>query len=159
MLKGYIYLTRQHICFFAHMPDKDNLVVKTGPLSKKASRTKLNTKFWVVLKNDVLSWYESTADPYFPKGNVSLQYASSCDAIDETRFKLRTSERNYTFTADTEANRDEWIKAIQKVMFKTQHEGECVKLIMPLEAVLEIEKSPTLEFAETIEVSLHQRGE
>ncbi|WVF70804.1 hypothetical protein IAT40_005598 [Kwoniella sp. CBS 6097] len=152
MLKGYMYLTKQHICFFANMPDKENLVVKTGPLNKKASRTKLNTKFWVVLRNDVLSWYESTADPYFPKGNVSLQYCSSCDAVDETKFKLRTAERNYTFTADTEASRDEWIKAIQKVMFKLQHEGESVKLIIPLEAILEIDRSPTLEFAETIEI-------
>ncbi|OCF41403.1 sterol 3-beta-glucosyltransferase [Kwoniella heveanensis CBS 569] len=152
MLKGYMYLTKQHICFFANMPNKENLVVKTGPLYKKASRTKLNTKFWVVLRNDVLSWYESTADPYFPKGNVSLQYCSSCDAVDETKFKLRTAERNYTFTADTEASRDEWIKAIQKVMFKLQHEGESVKLIIPLEAILEIDRSPTLEFAETIEI-------
>ena len=59
---------------------------------------------------------------------MSLQYASSCDVIDETRFKLRTSERNYTFTAESEKSRDEWIKAIEKVMFKTQHEGECVKV-------------------------------
>ncbi|WVQ62325.1 uncharacterized protein L199_000464 [Kwoniella botswanensis] len=152
MLKGYMYLTKRHICFFANMPDKEDLVVKTGPLSKKASRTKLNTKFWVVLKNDVLSWYESTADPYFPKGNISLQYCSSCDAVDETKFKVRTAEKNYTFSADTEASRDEWIKAIQKVMFKIQHEGESVKLIIPLQAVLELERSPTLEFAETIEI-------
>lgn len=41
--------------------DKQNAVVRTGPLYKKASRTKLNTKFWVVLRNDVLSWFESTA--------------------------------------------------------------------------------------------------
>jgi sterol 3beta-glucosyltransferase len=39
-------------------------------------------------------------------------------------------------------------------MFKTQHEGESVKLIIPLGAILDIEKSPTLEFAETIEVCL-----
>jgi sterol 3beta-glucosyltransferase len=44
------------------------------------------------------------------------------------RFKLRTPERNYTFKADTEDGRDEWIKAIHKVMFKTQHEGESVKV-------------------------------
>lgn len=72
------------------------------------------------------------------------------------------------------------MKAIQKVMFKVQHEGESVKvrcfrlyvhlihplyqtfhdhepdltvqLIIPLEAVLDIEKTPTLEFAETIEI-------
>jgi sterol 3beta-glucosyltransferase len=121
-------------------------------LYKKASRTKLNTKFWVVLRNDVLSWFESTTDPYFPKGNISLQYVSSCDPVDDNRFKLRTPERNYTFKADTADGRDEWVKSIQKVMFKTQHEGESVKLIIPLEAVLDVEKSPTLEFAETIEV-------
>jgi len=91
-------------------------------------------------------------DPYFPKGNISLQYVSSCDPIDENRFKLRTPERNYTFRADTADGRDEWVKSIQKVMFKTQHEGESVKLIIPLEAVLDVEKSPTLEFAETLEV-------
>jgi sterol 3beta-glucosyltransferase len=72
--------------------------------------------------------------------------------VDENRFKLRTPERNYTFKADTADGRDEWVKSIQKVMFKTQHEGESVKLIIPLEAVLDVEKSPTLEFAETLEV-------
>lgn len=94
----------------------------------------------------------SAQDPYFPKGNISLQYVSSCDAVDETRFKLRTPERNYTFRADTEDGRDEWVKSIQKVMFKTQHEGESVKLIIPFDAVLEVERTPTLEFAETLEV-------
>lgn len=82
-----MYLTPRHICFFAHMPDKEvksrpifsvseltnqNLIVKTGPLSKKASRTKLNTKFWAVLRNDVLSWYESTAVS-FPSSPLELQ--------------------------------------------------------------------------------------
>lgn len=143
VLKGYMYLTKRHICFFANMPNENvrhepqcdklmmmkNLLVKSGPLYKKASRSKLNTKFWVVLKNDVLSWYENTSDPYFPKGNISLQYCHSCEAASGTRFKVRTSERNYTFTADTESSRDEWVKAIQKVMFRTQHEGESIKVI------------------------------
>ena len=96
---------------------------------------------------------------------MSLQYAYACDAVDTKRFKIRLSERNYTFTAETESSRNEWVKAIQKVMFRTQHEGECVKvgrqfwspnsqtqLIMPLEAIVEVDKSPTLEFAETIEI-------
>ncbi|WVO17804.1 hypothetical protein L204_105502 [Cryptococcus depauperatus] len=152
MLKGYMYLTRKHICFFARIPNENNLLVKSGPLYKKSSRTKLSTKFWVVLKNDVLSWYESTSDLYFPKGNISLQYCLSCDSVSDQKFKIRTAERSYTFTADMENSRDEWVKALQKVMFKTQHEGECVKLIIPLEAIVDVDKSPTLEFAETIEI-------
>lgn len=72
VLKGYMFLTRQHICFFAHMPEPDevrrtvcltnlkNQAIKSGPLWKKNSRTKLHTRFWVVLRNDVLSWYENS---------------------------------------------------------------------------------------------------
>lgn len=72
-----MYLTPRHICFFARMPTREvslselhpeqklnirqNLVVKTGPLSKKSRSTKMNTKFWAVLKNEVLSWFESAS--------------------------------------------------------------------------------------------------
>lgn len=128
--------------------------IKSGPLWKKSKKTKLSTKFWFVLRNDVLCWYESANDPYFPKGNVSLQYASSVDMIGGAKFKLRTAERNYTFTADTEANAQEWVRVLRKVIVKTQHHGESVKLIIPLDAVVEIERSPTLEFAETVEVKV-----
>jgi sterol 3beta-glucosyltransferase len=93
-------------------------------------------------------------DPYFPKGNISLQYASSCDSVGGARFKLRTTERNYTFTADNEANAEEWIRVINKVIFKRQQEGETVRLIIPLEAVIDVELGPSLEFAETIEVKV-----
>ena len=85
---------------------------------------------------------------------MSLQYASSCDSLGGARFKLRTTERNYTFTADTEANADEWIRVINKVIFKRQQEGETVRLIIPLDAVIDIELSPSLEFAETIDVKV-----
>lgn len=44
------------------------------------------------------------------------------------KVKLRTPDRNYTFIAETENARDEWVKSIRKVMFKTQHEGENVKV-------------------------------
>ena len=92
-------------------------------------------------------------DPYFPKGNVSLLYASSCDSLDETRFKLRTSERNYTFTAESEASKDEWMKAIQKVMFKAQHEGENVKVGMSLGTELTAAHHPPRSGAGNREVS------
>lgn len=134
--------------------DAQRKPIKSGPLWKKSKKTKLSTKFWFVLRNDVLSWYESANEPYFPKGNVSLQYASSCDMLDGARFKLRTAERNYTFTADTEANAQEWVRVLRKVIQTTQHHGESVKLIIPLDAIVEIERSPTLEFAETVEVKV-----
>lgn len=43
---------------------------------------------------------------------------------------------------------------INKVIFKRQQEGETVRLVIPLEAVVDIELSPSLEFAETVEVKV-----
>ncbi len=51
--------------------------------------------------------YETTQDPYFPKGNVSLQYVDSCDPHGETEIKLRTTQKSYTFSAETVAARDD----------------------------------------------------
>jgi hypothetical protein len=36
VLKGYMYLTRRHICFFAHMPDRE--VGHIAPSLSKAGR-------------------------------------------------------------------------------------------------------------------------
>lgn len=83
-----------------------------------------------------------------------MQYASSCESVGGARFKLRTSERNYTFTADTEGNAEEWIRVLNKVIDKQQQEGETVRLVIPLEAVVDIERGPSLEFAETIEIKV-----
>ena len=67
-------------------------------------------------------------DPYFPQGNVDLQYAIECETIEDKSFKVVTNRKSYTFIADTAASREEWVKAVRKVMFRTQHEGENVKV-------------------------------
>ena len=41
--------------------DPQDQVLKSGTLSKKAQRTKRWTKYWFVLKNDVVSWYNSSS--------------------------------------------------------------------------------------------------
>lgn len=67
-------------------------------------------------------------DLYFPKGNVSLEFAVGCEPSGDHKLKLKTAERSYTFSAETSSARDEWVKAIRKVIFKSQHEGESVKV-------------------------------
>ena len=61
VLQGYMYLTNSHLCFFAHMPIREDKVLKSGSLNKKTQRTKRWVKHWFVLKNDVLSWYQSSS--------------------------------------------------------------------------------------------------
>ncbi|CED83178.1 glycosyltransferase family 1 protein [Phaffia rhodozyma] len=129
-------------------------VIKSGPLIKKSRKSLRANKYWFVLKNGVLSWYTSSADPYFPQGNVDLQYAVECEPFGEKALKLSTNRKTLQFSSETVAGRDEWVKALQKVIFRTQHEGENVKIAIPLQAIVDVDKSSNMDFAETIEVKV-----
>ncbi|KAI6133292.1 hypothetical protein EDD16DRAFT_1531005 [Pisolithus croceorrhizus] len=109
LLQGYMYLTNSHICFFAHMPSRE---VHSGSLSKKATRTKRWIKYWFVLKNDALSWFQSSSDPYFLNGIIDLRYVIACEP------------KNVLLSADSVPSRDEWVKAVRKNM------GDTVKVIL-----------------------------
>jgi sterol 3beta-glucosyltransferase len=110
-----MYLTNSHLCFFAHIPAREDQVLKSGSMYKKTTRTKRWVKRWFVLKNDVLSWYQSSSDPYFPHGVVDLRYAISCEPVSEKDLILKTNQKVVLASADSATSRDEWIKAIQKV--------------------------------------------
>ncbi|KAG8748068.1 Sterol 3-beta-glucosyltransferase [Ceratobasidium sp. 414] len=159
VLQGYMYLTNTHLCFFAHMPTREDQVLKSGTMSKKAQRTKRWNKHWFVLKNDVLSWYQSSADPYFPHGNVDLRYAISCDAHQEKGIRLRTNQKTITLQADSVPSRDEWVKAIRRVIFKAQNMGESVKIAIPYSVIDGVEKSSAMDFSETIEIKVIDKEE
>lgn len=67
-------------------------------------------------------------DPYFPHGIVDLRYAVSCDPSGEKGFRLRTNSRTIVLSADSVPSREEWVKAIRKVIFKAQNMGDSVKV-------------------------------
>ncbi|KAH7883851.1 glycosyltransferase family 1 protein [Phlebopus sp. FC_14] len=157
LLQGYMYLTNSHLCFFAHMPSREDQVLKSGTLSKKATRTKRWIKYWFVIKNDALSWYRSSSDPYFLNGIVDLRYTISCDPEGEKGIRLRTNQKNLHFSADSVPSREEWVKAIRKVIFKAQNMGDTIAI--PYSTVLDVEKSTAFDFTETIEVKVFDREE
>jgi sterol 3beta-glucosyltransferase len=122
-------------------------VLKSGALHKKAQRTKRWIKHWFILRNDTLSWYQSSAvsaqkllctlhiiifqDPYFPRGMVDLRYAISCDPYQEKDIRLRTNTKTIHLCADSVPSRAEWVKAIRRVIFKAQNMGDSVKVLSP----------------------------
>ncbi|GLB36497.1 hypothetical protein LshimejAT787_0307850 [Lyophyllum shimeji] len=159
LLQGYMYLTNSYLCFFAHMPTREDQVLKSGSLNKKAQRTKRWIKHWFVLKNDALSWYQSSSDPYFPHGIVDLRYAISCDAIGDKGFRVRTNQKTVHLTADSVPSREEWVKAIRKVIFKAQNTGDSVKIAIPYSLILDVDKSAAMDFSETIEVKVFDKEE
>ncbi|KAI0067772.1 glycosyltransferase family 1 protein [Artomyces pyxidatus] len=152
LLQGYMYLTNSYLCFFAHMPSREDQVLKSGSLYKKAQRTKRWIKHWFILKNDVLSWYQSSSDPYFPHGVVDLRYAISCDAANDKDIRLRTNTKTIYLSADSGPSREEWVKAIRRVIFKAQNMGDSIAI--PYSTIIDVEKSTAMDFSDTIEVKV-----
>ncbi|KAI0374478.1 hypothetical protein BV20DRAFT_1118483 [Pilatotrama ljubarskyi] len=158
LLQGYMYLTDAYICFFAHLPSREDQVLKSGSLLKKAQRTKRWIRHWFVLKNDVLSWYQSASDPYFPHGVVDLRYAISCEPVHEKDIRLRTNQKSIRLSADSVASRDEWVKAIRKVMLKVSNMGDSIKIAIPYPAVVDVDRSNAMDFSETIEIKVQDKS-
>ncbi|KAI0757283.1 hypothetical protein C8Q80DRAFT_1265234 [Daedaleopsis nitida] len=158
LLQGYMYLTDTYICFFAHLPSREDQILKSGSLMKKAQRTKRWIRHWFVLKNDVLSWYQSASDPYFPHGVVDLRYAITCEPVGQKDIRLRTNQKSIRLSADSVPNRDEWIKAIRKVMLKAQNMGDTIKIAIPYPAVVDVDRSNAMDFSETIEIKVQDKS-
>ncbi len=73
-------------------------------------------------------------------------------AKDATSFTVTTHQRTYFFKADSAASAKEWVKTLQKVIFRSHNDGDSVKISLPIENVIDIEESPVLEFAETFKI-------
>ena len=67
-------------------------------------------------------------DPYFPHGVVDLRYAISCEPVNEKDIRLRTNQKSIRLSADSVPSRDEWVKAIRKVMVKATNMGDSIKV-------------------------------
>ncbi|KAL1609820.1 Sterol 3-beta-glucosyltransferase [Nothophoma quercina] len=137
---------------------------KTGYLFKRG-RSKYN-RYWFILRGDVLSYYTNPAELYFPRNRINLQYAISAEILEtkkqneeETTFTVKTDERTFQFKADSAASAKEWVRSIQKVIFRTHNEGNSVKISLPIQNVLEIEESAILEMANTVKVRVIDNDE
>lgn len=114
----------------------------------------------------MLAYYVNPAELYFPRNRINLKYAISADLLEtkkkgdeETTFVVTTDERRYQFRADSAVSAREWVRSIQKVIFRTHNEGNSVKISLPIRNVLEIEESSILDFADTVKVRVIDNDE
>ncbi len=136
-----------------------NLIAKSGYLAKRGKQNPKFNRYWFTLKGDVLSYYADPANLYFPSGNIDLRYGISAalsehkeKGKDVTSFSVITHQRTYHLKADSHASAKEWVKTLQKVIFRSHNDGDSVKISLPVENVIDIEESPILEFAETLKI-------
>lgn len=179
-----MYITENHICFYAYLPKKavsyvyvymqvlegltpsQNIVTKSGHLSKRGKQNPHFQRYWFTLKGDVLSYYTDPSDLYFPSGNIDLRYGISAalsehkdKGKDVTHFTVTTHQRTYFFKADSAASAKEWVKTLQKVIFRSHNDGDSVKIFLPIENVIDIEESPVIDFAETFKIRVVDNDE
>jgi sterol 3beta-glucosyltransferase len=165
LLQGYMYITTKHICFYAYLPKKSNVVAKSGYLAKRGHKNPKYNRYWFRLKGDVLSYYNDPSDLYFPHGNIDLRYGISAHVADEkkgrdaTHFTVVTHKRNYHFKADSAPSAKEWVKALQKIIFRSHNEGDSVKISLPIENVIDVEDIQVIEFAETCKIRVIDNDE
>jgi sterol 3beta-glucosyltransferase len=166
LLQGYLYITRKHICFYAYLPKKSASVAKTGYLSKRGRQNRKYSRYWFTLKGDVLSYYSNPSDLFFPAGNIDLRYGISASLTHQKdkqktckEFSLTTDHRTYHFKADSHASAKEWVKNLQKVIFRSHNDGDSVKISLPIENVIDIEESPVVDFVDTLKVRVVESGD
>lgn len=158
-----MYITTRHIAFYAYLPKKANEVAKSGYLAKSGKRNPKFNRYWFRLKGDVLSYYRDPQDLYFPSGTIDLRYGISASVTDKDKenihFAVTTHQRTYQFKADSVQSAREWVKALQRVIFRSHNEGDSVKISLPIENVIDIEETQMLDFAETCKIRVIDNDE
>lgn len=133
---------------------------KSGYLSKRGKSNVKFTRYWFILKGDVLSYFADPSDLYFPNGHIDLRYGIQASLVEQrgseepTAFTVITDQRKFYFRADSASSAKEWVKALQKVIFRTHNEGDSVKISIPVANVMGVEESPVLDFADTIKLNV-----
>ncbi|KAL4763869.1 UDP-glucose:sterol glycosyltransferase [Aspergillus foveolatus] len=166
LLQGYMYVTEGHICFYAYLPRQSTRVIKSGYIYKRGRKNPKYNRYWFSLKEDVLSYYADPSNLYFPSGQIDLRYgisASLTEPKDKSRgsrdFQVTTDHRTYYFRADSSVNAKEWVRSLQKVIFRTHNEGESIKVSFSIENILDVEESPMVEFAQTFKIRVVESEE
>ncbi|KAI0505367.1 glycosyltransferase family 1 protein [Xylaria bambusicola] len=163
LLQGYLYITSRHICFYAYLPRKAHEVAKSGYLAKSGKRNPKYSRYWFRLKGDVLAYYRDASNLYFPHGQIDLRYAISANVTDKDQdavhFSVATHHRTYHFRADSAPSAKEWVKSLQRVIFRSHNEGDSVKISLPIENILDVEDSQMIELADTCKVRVIDNDE
>lgn len=163
LLQGYMYITAKHICFYAYLPKKSHEVSKSGYFSKSGKRNPTYNRYWFRLKGDVLAYYRDSTNVYFPHGQIDLRYGISASITDKDKegvhFEIVTHHRTYNFRADSAPSAKEWVKSLQRVIFRSHNDGDSVKISLPIANVIDIEDTQMIQFADTCKIRVIDNDE
>lgn len=163
LLQGFLYITAKHICFYAYLPKRDNVVIKSGYISKNGKRNPKYNRYWFRLKGDVFSYYRDPTNLYFPHGQIDLRFGISADLVvgdkEGLQFTVVTSHRTYNLRADSAPSAKEWVKSLQRVIFRSHNDSDSVKISLPIDNVIDVEETQMMEFSDTCKIRVIDNDE
>lgn len=111
-----------------------------------------------------MSYYTDPAELYFPYGHVDLRYGITA-TVDEERnkdgkyFTVVTDQKTIHFRADSAASAKDWVKSLQKIIFRSHNSGESVKISLPISNILDVEETQVIDFAKTCKIRYMENDE
>ncbi|XP_060129967.1 arf-GAP with Rho-GAP domain, ANK repeat and PH domain-containing protein 1 isoform X8 [Zootoca vivipara] len=97
-------------------PSQLSPVVKAGWLDKNPPQgSYIYQKRWVKLDSDNLRYFDSEKDVY-SKRLIPICCITRVASIGDQKFEVITNNRTFAFRAESDADRNEWIRALQKIV-------------------------------------------
>lgn len=100
---------------------------------------------------------------YFPHGQIDLRFGISASVTDRDKegvnFEVVTSQRTYNFRADSAPSAKEWVKSLQRVIFRSHNDGDSVKISLPIENIIDVEETQMIEFSDTCKIRVIDNDE
>lgn len=78
---------------------------------------------------------------------------------ESAHFTVVTDKREYFFRADSATSAKEWVRNLQKVIFRSHNDGDSVKISLPIDNIVDIESNKALDFADTIRIKVIDNNE
>ncbi|KAG9471772.1 hypothetical protein GDO78_022906 [Eleutherodactylus coqui] len=106
-------------------------VIKAGWLDKNPPQgSYIFQRRWVKLDADYLRYYDSDKDMY-SKRLIKTSCITKVASTGDQKFEVATSNRNFVFRAETDAERNDWIKVIQRVLEDRRSQPASTSLHIP----------------------------
>ncbi|XP_068601185.1 arf-GAP with Rho-GAP domain, ANK repeat and PH domain-containing protein 1 [Brachionichthys hirsutus] len=88
-------------------------VIKMGWLDKHSNQGPLNyQRRWVKLDVDYLRYFDTDKDVY-SKGILSTAFITNVNSVGDVKFEVITNQRTFTFRAENEVERSNWVTVLQ----------------------------------------------
>ena len=160
LIQGYCFITLHHFLFFAYLPKADGQIQMTGNINLKSSIRGV-TRYWAVLKDNLLSLYSSVTNVYFPLETIDLNEVTKVEIVTADNdpnkftntFKIYTKDRTYIFIADSSLAARGWYNTLKRQQFTTQNSGKnYISLKIPLRNILELDDEEIINQSVTLVV-------